>query len=118
MWDVLVSTVPLGHAGPLDELADLLGERLDENSTVIDSTISGALDSGQLDVHFELHTSEAPVEAAAAAIAVVTAALAQCDVDAPGGTAHLAEISSSIVGLEIHAMPTPTPEPARRVVPA
>ena len=118
VWDVLVSTIPAGYFGPLDELAALLAECLDENPTVMDMTISGDLESGQLDVHFELHSVEAPVEVATAAIGVVTDALAQCGAQAPAGTAHLAEISSSIVGLEIHAVPVPALEAGRPLVPA
>jgi hypothetical protein len=118
VWDVLLSSVPAGYAGRLDELADLLGERLDEDSTVIDSTISGDLESGQLDVHFELRSVETPLAAATQAIEAVTRALAQCGADAPGGTAQLAEISSSVVGLEIHAMPVPARPDSRPLVPA
>jgi hypothetical protein len=119
-WDILLSTVPTGFAGTLDALADTLGDCLDEEPEAIDSTISGDLETGQLDVHFEFRGDDGPVEAVSHAVELLLRALERCGAYAPGGTAQLAEMSSPVVGIEVHAMngSPRTPEAARELVPA
>ena len=114
-WDIVLFIEPAGYAGSLDSLADTLADCLDDDQMVLGSTVSGDLQTGQLDVHLELMGSEDVVESVAAAIRVLHEAVVRCGAICGGGVAEVTELASPVVGVEAHPIHLPS---ERYLVPA